>query len=104
MNHLELDNASTRAQVSVRPRLSVHDPWAQSRLPIYNRKNALLADSNGGEENWAILASLIETCKPSRVNPQAYLADVLAKIVNGYLNDQIDDLLPWVCADKHEPL
>jgi hypothetical protein len=27
------------------------------------RKNALFAGSDGGAENWAILASLIETCK-----------------------------------------
>jgi len=28
-----------------------------------NRKNALFAGSDGGGENWAIVASLIETCK-----------------------------------------
>jgi len=27
-----------------------------------NRKNALFAGSDGGAENWAIVASLIETC------------------------------------------
>ena len=69
-----------------------------------NRKNALFAGSDGGGENWAILASLIETCKLSRVNPQAYLADVLTKVVNGHLNSQIDDLLPWAYAAKDEPL
>jgi hypothetical protein len=69
-----------------------------------NRKNALFAGSDGGGENWAILASLIETCKLSRVNPQAYLADALTKIVNGHLNSQIDDLLPWAYATQDEPL
>jgi hypothetical protein len=37
------------------------------------------------------------------VDPYAYLADVLAKIVNGHLSSQIDDLLPWAYA-KTEPL
>ena len=63
-----------------------------------NRKNALFAGSDGGGENWAIVASLIETCKLCGVDPQAYLADTLAKIVNGHLNRQIDDLLPWAYA------
>ena len=68
-----------------------------------NRKNALFAGSDGGGENWAIIASLVETCKLCGVDPQTYLADVLAKIVNGHLNREIDDLLPWVYADV-EPL
>jgi transposase len=69
-----------------------------------NRKNALFAGSDGGGENWAILASLIETCKLSRVDPQAYLVDALTKIVNGHLNSQIDELLPWAYATQDEPL
>jgi transposase len=60
-----------------------------------NRKNALFAGSDGGGEHWAIIASLIETCKLNAVDPQNYLADVITKIVNGHLNSRIDDLLPW---------
>jgi len=33
-------------------------------------------------EHWAIIASLIETCKLCDVEPYAYLADVITKIVN----------------------
>jgi transposase len=68
-----------------------------------NRKNALFAGSDGGGENWAVIASLVETCKLNGVDPHVYLADALAKIVNGHLNSQIDDLLPWAYA-KAEPL
>ena len=50
--------------------------------------------SDGGGENWAIVASLVESCKLSGVDPFVYLADVLAKIVNGHLNHDIDHLLP----------
>ena len=60
-----------------------------------NRKNALFAGSDGGAEHWAIIASLIETCKLLHVDPQAYLANTLTRIVNNHPNSQIDDLLPW---------
>jgi transposase len=60
-----------------------------------NRKNALFAGSDGGGEHWAVIASLIETCKLMGIEPHAYLADVITKIVNGHPNSQIDDLLPW---------
>jgi transposase len=66
-----------------------------------NRKNALFAGSDGGGEHWAVIASLIETCKLCGVEPHAYLADVITRIVNGHLNRQIDDLLPW--ADPTAP-
>ncbi len=64
-----------------------------------NRKNALFAGSDGGGENWAVIASLIETCKLGGVDPQAYLADVLTRIVNGHLARDIDELLPWAYAE-----
>jgi transposase len=60
-----------------------------------NRKNALFAGSDGGGEHWAIIASLIETCKLGGIDPQAYLADIITRIVNGHPNRQIDELLPW---------
>jgi hypothetical protein len=41
-----------------------------------NRKNALFSGSDGGAENWAIVVSLIETCKLNGVDPQVYMADV----------------------------
>ena len=68
-----------------------------------NRKNALFAGSDGGGDNWAVIATLIETCKLNGVDPHAYLADVLAKIVNGHPNSAIDELLPWAYA-RPEPL
>ena len=61
-------------------------------------KNALFAGSDRGGEHWAIIASLGETCKLCGVDPQAYLADVLSRIVTGHLNTRIDDLLPWAYA------
>jgi len=60
-----------------------------------NRKNALFAGSDGGGEHWAVIASLIETCKLIGVDPHAYLANVITRIVNDHPNNQIDELLPW---------
>ena len=60
-----------------------------------NRKNALFAGSDGGE-HWAILASLIETCKLNGIDPQVYLTDILARIANDHPINRIDELLPWV--------
>jgi len=60
-----------------------------------NRKNALFAGSDGGAEHWATIAALIETCKLNEIDPLAYLTDVLARIVNGHPNSEIDQLLPW---------
>ena len=59
------------------------------------RKNALFAGSDGGAESWAVIASLIETCKLNDVDPYAYLADTLTRIVDGHLASAIDELLPW---------
>ncbi len=60
-----------------------------------NRKNALFAGSDGGADHWATIASLIETCKLTDVDPLAYLTDVLTRIINGHPNSKIDQLLPW---------
>jgi transposase len=59
------------------------------------RKNALFAGSDGGAEHWAVIASLIETCKLIGVEPYRYLADVIARIVDGHPNRLLDELLPW---------
>ena len=68
----------------------------RSMRPIaLNRKNALFAGSDEGGANWALLASLIETCKLNAVNPQAWLTDVLTKLVDNWPNSRLDDLMPW---------
>jgi hypothetical protein len=59
------------------------------------RKNALFAGSDEGAENWAVLASLIETCKLHCVNPEAYFTDVLTRLVNNWPNSRLAELLPW---------
>jgi transposase len=71
----------------------------RSMRPIaLNRKNALFAGHDEGAANWACIASLIETCKLNGVNPQAYLADVLSKLVNLWPASRIDQLMTWAWA------
>ena len=68
------------------------------RPQALTRKNALFAGHDDGAENWAIVASLIEACKLNDVEPQAYLADVLVRLVNLWPNNRLDELLPWTWA------
>ena len=63
-----------------------------------NRKNALFAGHDRGGAHWGIIASLVETCKLNAVDPQAYLADVLSRLVNGWPMSNIDELMPWAYA------
>ena len=65
---------------------------------VLNRKNALFAGHDQGAENWACIASLIETCKLNGVDPQAYFADVLTSLVNLWPAARLDELMPWAWA------
>ena len=59
------------------------------------RKNSLFAGNDEGAENWACLASLIETAKLNGVHPHAWLTDILTKLVNRWSASRIDELMPW---------
>jgi transposase len=65
-----------------------------------NRKNALFAGHDRGGVHWGIIASLIETCKLNAVDPQAWLADILTRLVNGWPMSKIDELMPWADAAR----
>ena len=67
-----------------------------------NRKNALFAGSDQGGVHWGVIASLIETCKLNAVDPEAYLADVLTRLVNRHPASQIDQLMPWAYAPANQ--
>ena len=59
------------------------------------RKNALFAGHDAGAQNWAMLASILETCKLNHIEPHSYLTGVLTAIAHGYKQKDIDELLPW---------
>jgi transposase len=76
----------------------------RSMRPVaLSRKNSLFAVSDDGGENWASMASLIETCKPNGVNPQLHITDLLTRLVNGWPEKRIDELMPWHWVPKQPP-
>jgi transposase len=58
------------------------------------RKSWLFAGSERGAERAAFMVTLISTAKLNDVDPQAWLADVLARI-NDLPIKRLDELLPW---------
>jgi transposase len=58
------------------------------------RKSWLFAGSERGAERAAVMATLIMTAKLNDIDPQAWLADVLARINDHKIND-LAALLPW---------
>lgn len=60
-----------------------------------NRKNALFAGSDEGGDNWAVIATLIENCKLSGINPHAWLAETLTKLAHGHPANSVGNLMPW---------
>ena len=73
-----------------------NNPVERTIRPIaLNRKNALFAGHEAGAENWALIASLIETCKLNQIDPFAWLSTTLTAIVLGHKQSNIDQLMPW---------
>jgi transposase len=58
------------------------------------RANWTFAGSDRGAERAAAIYTLIATCKLNGVDPQAYLADILARLAD-HPARRIDDLMPW---------
>ena len=59
------------------------------------RKNWLFAGSKLGGERAAAIYTVIETCKLNGIEPQAYIADVIAKIAGDWPASRWDELMPW---------
>ena len=64
------------------------------RALVLGRKNWLFAGSDDGGERAAAIYSLTETAKLNRLDPAAWLRDVLAKLVT-HPAKRIAELLPW---------
>ena len=61
---------------------------------VIGRKNWMFAGSDAGGETLADAMTIIGTAKMSGLNPEAYLADILARI-NDHMNPRLAELLPW---------
>ena len=64
------------------------------RAIAVGRRNWTFAGSDEGGRRAAAIYTLIETAKLNDVDPQAWLADVLARLPD-HPAKRIDDLLPW---------
>jgi hypothetical protein len=77
--HLEIDN--NIADRAIRP-------------VAVGRKNWLFAESKAGDDHAAAVYSVIETAKLNGLEPQAYIADVIAKIAGDWPAVRWDELMP----------
>ena len=64
------------------------------RCVAVGRHNWTFAGSDEGGHRAAAMYTLIETAKLNDIDPQAWLADVLARLLD-YPARRISDLLPW---------
>ena len=88
---LEIDNSEPVSAIGPRTMASAERAMRSVAL---GRKNYLFVGSQTGGKSAAIAYTLIETAKLNGVDPQAWLADTLARIPDHKIN-RIDELLPW---------
>src|SRR5512132_2382931 len=85
---LEIDNNAAERQI---------------RPLALGRKNYLFAGSDTGGDRAAALYTLIQTAKLNRLDPEAWLRDVLTRIADHPIN-RIGDLLPWNISEPEHQL
>ncbi|WP_325234607.1 transposase domain-containing protein, partial [Sphingobium sp.] len=68
------------------------------------RKNWLFAGSKAGGDRAAAVYSVIESAKLNGLEPQAYIADVIAKIADEWPAARWDELMPWNWRPDQQPI
>jgi hypothetical protein len=68
--------------------------WRGSSPSLYGVGEEFFSGSDAGGERAAVIYTIVETCKMTGLNPQAYLADIIDRIADPPAN-KIDELLPW---------
>jgi transposase len=78
-------------------RLSIDNNLAERLLRgiAISRKNFLFLGSNTGGDRAAVIYTLAETAKLNRLDPERYLAAVLARLAQGHTIGKLAELLPW---------
>lgn len=66
------------------------------------RKASLFTGSADGGETWAIIASLVGTCRLNGIDPHAYITWVFEKFTQKVPLGQYNRLLPWHFAEEVE--
>lgn len=79
-------------------------PWGRAlRCIPRGRKAWLFCGFDRGGQRAAIIYTLIQTAKLNDVDPQAWLADVLARIAD-HPATGLDELLPWNWAQHSDAI
>jgi len=68
---------------------------------VMGRHNWTFAGSDRGGQRAAAIYTLIQTAKLNDVDPQAWLADVLARLQD-HPAKRINELLPWNCKSERQ--
>lgn len=69
------------------------------------RKNSLFVGNERGGKSFAVIASLVNTCKLNGVDPETWLADVLERIICGKVKaTEMESLLPWTWKAEREAM
>jgi transposase len=95
-------DAFTRYTCDGRLEMSNNAAERAIRPLVLGRKNYLFAGSDSGGVRAAKMYTIIESAKLNRLDPEAYLRDIFARIADHPIN-RIDELLPWMWkafADK----
>jgi hypothetical protein len=71
---------------------------------FFGRKNWLFTWLDDGGERTGNILSIIETCMARDVNPSAYLHKVVHRIVHGWPQDKLRELLPDRMLATHPEL
>jgi hypothetical protein len=74
------------------------------RTLVLGRKNWLFAYGDLGGERTAIILTILGTCLAHRINPRAYLHAVAKRLVNGFPNARLAELLPDQILTLHPEL
>jgi transposase len=74
--------------------LSNHSAERALRCMPLGRKSWLFCGSDRDGQRAAVAYSLIQTCRLNDVDPQAWMAEVLARIADHPVS-RLDELLPW---------
>ena len=85
-------------------RSTTTSPNARSACVALGRKNWLFAGSKAGGERAAAIYTVIETAKLNGLEPQAYIADVIAKIAGNWPAARWDELMPWNWQPDQQPI
>jgi len=86
-------------------RLEIDNGEAERRLRrvASGRKSWLFAGSRRGAARFAGMLSVVVTAEASALEPGIYLADILSKVMGGWPQRRLDDLLPhrWKFLQEH---